>query len=97
MSGGDNFKFCGKIYTSNAGLGSQDYWVVSGTKSTISEPNTPRNMENRGEGCNSVVYWVTDNLLHEWSQLPDVRPEHIEASRMMKSVLTGNLNAAVNC
>ena len=33
--------------------------------------------------------------MHEWSQLPDCKPEYIEASRYFKSVLTGNLNAEV--
>lgn len=32
----------------------------------------------------------------DWIQLPDVQPEHIVASRMVKKMLTGNLNAEVN-
>jgi len=42
-----------------------------------------------------MVFWVTDNILHDWLQLPDVKPHHIIASRQIKKILTGNLNASV--
>lgn len=41
-----------------------------------------------------MVYWVTDNPLNDWIQLPDVRPEHIAAARMIKHMFTGDLNAS---
>ena len=34
--------------------------------------------------------------MKDWIQLPDVQPEHIVASRMMKKMLTGNLNAPID-
>jgi len=34
-------------------------------------------MEKRGEGVNRWVYWVTDNQLDDWVQLPDVKPIHV--------------------
>jgi radial spoke head protein 4A len=43
------------------------------------------------------VYWVTDNLLDDWVQLPDATPEHIQATRMLKHIFTGNLNAVLDC
>ena len=42
------------------------------------------------------MYWVTDNLLLDWIQLPDVQPEHLIVSRMIKHVFTGNLNAQID-
>jgi len=53
-------------------------------------------MEQRGEGVNRWVYWVTDNLLDDWIQLPDVKPEHLVSSRLIKHILTGNLNATID-
>ena len=42
------------------------------------------------------MYWVTDNLLSDWIQLPDCKPEHIVAARQIKHIFTGDLNASVN-
>jgi radial spoke head protein 4A len=42
------------------------------------------------------VFWVTENLLNDWIQLPDCKPEHIEASRQIKHIMTGDLNAELN-
>lgn len=53
-----------------------------------------RNFEKRGEGVNKLVYWVTNNLLSDWVQLPDCQPQHIIAARKVKHVLTGDLNAS---
>lgn len=53
-------------------------------------------MEARGEGVNRWVYWVTDELLSDWVQLPDVKPEHLIAARMIKHIFTGNLNATID-
>ena len=50
-------------------------------------------MEARGAGVNKFVFWVTTNLLNDWVQLPDAKPEHIIAARRIKHVLTGDLNA----
>lgn len=38
-------------------------------------------MEKRGEGVNKLVYWVTDNILEDWIQLPDVKPIHIQIAK----------------
>jgi len=53
-------------------------------------------MEKRGDGVNALVYWVTDNLLNDWIQLPDCKPDQIVVSRMIKHVFTGNLNATID-
>jgi radial spoke head protein 4/6 len=43
-----------------------------------------------------MVYWVTDNILEDWLQLPDILPEQVQAARMIKHVFTGNLNASID-
>jgi hypothetical protein len=53
-------------------------------------------MEPRGKGANSSVFWVTDSLLNDWIQLPDVTPEVLMISRMIKHVFTGHLNASID-
>ena len=53
-------------------------------------------MEKRGTGVNSSVFWVTDNLLNDWIQLPDCRPIDLIQARQIKHVFTGDLNANVD-
>ena len=53
-------------------------------------------MEARGKGVNETVFWVTDNLLNDWIQLPDCKPEHICQARLIKHIFTGDLNAEVD-
>lgn len=49
----------------------KDYWVACGElkvahiEEVDSNPDNA-NAEQRGTGCNSAVFWVTDNLLHDW-------------------------------
>lgn len=45
---------------------------------------------------NQLVFWVTDNLLNDWIQLPDCKPEHIQAARQIKHIMSGDLNAQIN-
>lgn len=91
MSGADRIRFVAKLFGTK-----KDYWVCSGHLPGSDELDRPRDQEVRGKGCNSLVYWVTDDLLSDWIQLPDVRPEHIVASRMIKHVMTGDLNASID-
>lgn len=90
MSGATKLSFFGKIYGS-----CKDYWVVSGCLNHVEEPNQDSSVEKRGSGVNSQVFWVTDNILNDWIQLPECRPEHINAARMIKHVMSGNLNAQI--
>lgn len=46
---------------------------------------------------NETVFWVTHNLMSDWIQLPDCQPEHIQGARMVKRMLTGDLNAEIDC
>ena len=39
---------------------------------------------------------MTDSVLDDWIELPDVLPEQIIAARDIKYILSGDLNAPVN-
>jgi hypothetical protein len=66
MSGADRIRFAGKV------LGTRkDYWLVSGVLIEPAENNQDVAIEKRGAGVNQLVFWVTDNLLNDWIQLPD--------------------------
>ena len=56
----------------------------------------PPGEEKRGKGLNENVFWVTNNLLSEWQRLPDVKVKDIVQARLIKKILTGNLDAPVN-
>jgi hypothetical protein len=76
MSGADRIRFAGKV------LGTRkDYWLVSGVLIEPAENNQDVVIEKRGAGVNQLVFWVTDNLLNDWIQLPDCQPQHIQAAR----------------
>ena len=60
MSGAESLSFVGKIFGTK-----KDYWIASG-KLTTAEEKTDNSIESRGDGVNTLVYWVTDNLLSDW-------------------------------
>ena len=72
MSGAEQLRFAGKIFGTKS-----DYWVALGKLSQAEEASKDRTMEARGEGVNETVFWVTDNLLNDWIQLPDCSPNNI--------------------
>ena len=61
LSGATSVKFFGKIF----GTG-RDYWIAQGT--IVGEEERSKNpmMEKRGDGANTHVFWVTENLLKDW-------------------------------
>ena len=90
MSGAEALGFVGKIFGTQ-----KDYWIANGRLTTNEEP-VEKGIEKRGEGVNTFVFWVTDNLLNDWIQLPDVKPEQIIAARQIKHIFTGDLNAIID-
>jgi radial spoke head protein 4A len=91
LSGATKLRFWGKF------LGRQrDYFVLEGELPYSEEGKAGGNIEERGIGANSHIYWVTDDLLGDWIQLPDVEPKFIEAARNIKHIVTGNLNQEIN-
>ena len=90
MSGATSLKLFGKIYGTQ-----KDYWIAQGVLPYEEEKSLPGS-EKRGDGVNAAVYWVTDNLLADWIQLPDAQPIHISCAKMIKYVFTGDLNASID-
>jgi radial spoke head protein 4/6 len=91
ISGAKSLQLFGKVLATE-----QDYWVAQGVLTESEEVPSNKLQELRGKGVNASVFWVTHNLMGDWIQLPDAEPEHIMGARMMKKMLTGNLNASVD-
>ena len=91
MSGAEALRFAGKIFGT-----SMDYWIAIGRLPHAEEDSKDASVEPRGKGVNETVFWVTDNLLNDWIQLPDCRPQDIVSARQIKHIFTGDLNATVD-
>ena len=76
MSGADSLRFAGKVFGTQ-----KDYWIAMGKIAKAEEDARDAEIEPRGKGVNENVFWVTDNLLNDWVQLPDCRPIHIKQAR----------------
>lgn len=83
-------KLWGKILCSG-----KDYYVAEGVAEGGDDGELPPNVEPRGTGVNKLTYYVTNDLLQEWNELPLVTPEHIQQARKIKYLFTGDLEAKV--
>jgi radial spoke head protein 4A len=73
-------------------LGTQkDYYIVEGSKDAPEEENPDPNAEKRGDGVNTNVYWVSNSVVDEWVELPDLKPKDLSDSRKIKMLFTGDL------
>ena len=83
-----NVTFFGKIYGTE-----KDYYIVEATEIDPPENfNYDNDMEKRKEdGINKNVFYVTNDLLEKWVELPDVKPSQIKVSRLIRYTFTGNL------
>lgn len=61
MSGASKLRFAGKIYGQ-----AQDFWIISGYLPDEGSPANKAQVESRGEGVNSQVYWAATDLLGDW-------------------------------
>jgi len=52
-------------------------------------------LEEKGSGCNSFVYYATNDPAGPWTELPLVTPTQITASKVVRKLFTGDLNAPV--
>ena len=67
-----------------------------GTLKNYANQNGPVQSELRGnEGMNKYTFWVSNSILEDWYELPDINPDQINASRLFKYHFTGDLNAKV--
>ena len=86
-----NIKFWGKIYARDS-----DYFVMMGTLKNYPNPDAPPASEMKGnEGVNRYTFWVSNSILEDWYELPDITAEQIVASRNFKYHFTGDLKAKV--
>mmetsp|Transcript_63694 Transcript_63694/g.73021 ORF Transcript_63694/g.73021 Transcript_63694/m.73021 type:complete len:468 (+) Transcript_63694:57-1460(+) len=85
-----NLRFWGKIYGIN-----KDYYVAEGELGKVTQGSQNRETEARGTGTNKFTYWVTDNIMEDWIELPDVTPEQIRVARSIKYIFKGDLNGKV--
>ncbi len=91
MSGATQLRFWGKVYGQM-----RDYIVIEGILKSSEEAKIDPSVEKRGEGTNQYVYWVSDSVLLDWIQLPEVKPEHIKVAKQIKHVFSGNLMADID-
>jgi hypothetical protein len=70
MSGATKIRLFGKIFGSQ-----KDYWIAQGTLPFEEEEPADDKQEQRNDGTNTSVYWITDTILGEWIQLPEVHPD----------------------
>ena len=91
-SGAQSMRFWGKFYGREG-----DYYVAEGLLENAGREDIPRpkGFERRGTGLNRHTYWVTDNVLDDWIELPDVTPQHLQQARQIKKLFTGRLDAEI--
>lgn len=79
-------RFWGKI------LGRKDYYVIQGISNQPYPKEGSKDSEQYGVGVNSYSYWVANNILGDWTELPLVTPAQVRASREFKYIFSGNLD-----
>ena len=67
-----SMRFWGKIQCSK-----KDYFIAEGQMDAGEEQEIPPNWEPRGTGVNKNTYWVTTDILGDWTELPLISPQHI--------------------
>lgn len=92
----DNLQFLnfwGKIYGQE-----DDYFILQGkAKEAKSKIKYSNDEEPFGqEGRNNYIFWVANNSLAEWFELPMITAEQLRVSRLFKYIFKGRLNAKVN-
>ncbi len=89
----DSIKFWGKILGS-----SSDYYILYGVFKEFSESLDFNKLlhEKKGtEGLNKYLFWVSNNFLEDWYELPDITSEQMICSRNFKYYFSGDLNKEV--
>jgi len=90
-TGVQSLRFWGKIYGRD-----KDYYIAEGEMDVRHQGySKDKEIDPRGTGLNTLTYWVTDNLLADWVELPDVTNQQVEQSRTFKYIFTGDLNAKI--
>jgi len=74
-------RFWGKIYASK-----RDYFIACGNVGKVFQDEIGEEVEPRGKGVNEITYWVTDDLMDKWVELPLISPQHIIIARLILTV-----------
>jgi len=87
-------RFFGKVLGTHA-----DYYVFETTPQDA--PEAPEEVPGEvptetASGINTFEYFVCNTLGGAFSKLPDVTPKQIKAARVLKKLVTGNLDAPVS-
>ena len=82
-------RFWGKI------LGLKDYWVLQGISTKKNADELTKNSEGQGVGINYYSYWVANDLLGTWVELPLITPEQLKGAKEIKYLFTGDLDKVV--
>ncbi|KAJ9471854.1 Flagellar radial spoke protein 4 [Diplonema papillatum] len=77
----------------DGGKGPETILEVLNNASKGKQPPLPTEPKNN-PGANKYQYYVTTDLV-QWTKLPDVTPQHIQAARLIKKLFTGDLFAPV--
>lgn len=48
------------------------------------------------KGCNRLSFWVTPDANSNWTLLPDITPQQVNAARNIRKFFTGDLKATIN-
>jgi hypothetical protein len=87
----EKIRFWGKIYALKS-----DYYIIQGWNKNVPLPVIQPYVESRGnEGLNRYVFWVSNSVLEDWYELPDITAEQLIASTKFKYYFTGDLNSKV--
>ncbi len=91
-SGAGFIRLWGKIHGTK-----RDYFIAEGKLEAAGGDGdaAPTNMEPRGSGVNTFVYWATNSPLESWTLLPDLTPADIQAARDTKVYFTGELDRKI--
>ena len=75
--GASSLRFWGKIKGSE-----KDYYIVEAVQAGEEEVvDGDEKGEPRGTGLNQYVYYVANNPISEWIDLPDVKPSQVRMAR----------------
>jgi len=85
-------RFFGKLLGTSA-----PYFIIEGVLASPPKTAAAADAEPPGQGLNSCVYFVANSLTDTFTQLPDVTPALVIASRGIKKYFTGDLGASVTC
>ena len=86
-----SLRFWGKFFCTK-----NDYFVCEAVSRKVVQDPVPDDWEPAGVGINQQSFWVTNDLMETWVELPVIGPQHQLITKKTRASLTGDLNANVN-